>query len=290
MTFWQCPKLKSGYCRGTAFLEIMLVCSVLAGIIMAVTMGVHTLSKVSMAGEAGIRAADVQMSTLLASLEKDFAYSDYVVMLKDYKTSLVPTNNPWGNDNYFNLSTIAPGFVQRSTPDKTNEDYRLILDARGYMTVSTAPQNTHSELHFIRGQEILAVLVVEWVPVTGSGGTLKLTRYTKSAPGTPTTMQGLEIFSPQITPPVSSTGNPALSGWVYEVPVVASNGALTSYIVLTVPNVGAFRSTWAAAGNTGLTFKTVTPGTTSGVDRWNLETKSFSGPSYARLARSKSKL
>lgn len=295
--------------RGSAFLEIMLVCSVLAGIIIAVTMGVHTLGRVSIAGESGIRAADVQMTALLTSLEKDFAYADYVVTLKG--KGMVSNTTSWPPQSTVpSLPQPVPaGFSQKNTPEKTNEDYAVAWST-SLVDFSAANIDAHSELHFIRGGEVIAIFTVAW------NTTLKqliLTRYaggaTNSGAAVGSRMQQLIVSSPELIVGSAATG-PTKGGWVYETPVTALNAGNTAFISLAVPNLRAFSSVWADTDGDriidmpvggpgeidGLTVTTQAPDPLNdeiapapAVMRWNLDGK-LSGPRYTLLVRNKSKL
>lgn len=294
-------------CRGSAFLEIMLVCSVLAGIMLAVTMGVHTLSRLSVVGEAGIRSADVQMSALMTSLEKDFAYADYVVTLED--AGMIDAA---GNPVVPPLPARLPGgFVQQYTPEKTNAGYKA---AWGGSVRSTSPQYAHQELHFVRGGEIFAIFTVAW---DNTAKKLVLTRYAgqavdASGASLPSRMQQMVISSPDLKVG-NATETLTRGGWIRESPVPAANGQITAYITVALPNLKAFNSTWVdnttaiGAGVidpnevSGLVVETqlpdpvnaVPPSVRPVVQRWNLESRPGPSPplsKYTLLVRNKSKL
>jgi hypothetical protein len=292
-------------CRGSAFLEIMLVCSVLAGIVMAVTMGVHTLSRVSVAGEAGIRSADVQMAALMTSLEKDFAYADYVATIKD-AGMLDATGRPAIPPL---PSRLPGGFVQQYTPDKTNEGYQT---AWGGSIVATAPQHAHQELHFVRGGEVFSIFTVAWNNTTK---TLTLTRYAGQAVDASGVAQPSRTHQLVITAQDLKVGNTTepltRNGWIYESSVTANSGVSTAFITVAFPNLPSFKSTWVDTNAdkkidpneiSGLIVDTQNPdpvnaalpaATHAPVQRWNLEARPGPSPAlskYTLLVRNKSKL
>jgi len=280
-------------CRGTAFLEVLLVSSIIAGVIISVTLGLHALGQNSIAGEAGIRSAYVQTAALMTSLEKDFAYADQVIVLKDKKVELAtpPTapavNTPWTNAGYFN----APAsFAQKSTPSATNDNYSQALDANPAIVVTATP-NAHSELHFLKAGKIIAVLTVS-DNTTGAERSLIFTRYTPAGVG-----QSVRTALRTGTG-ATATFDPG-TGWVSEdVLVRPSSGVQTGVVTVQMPNVTAYSSVWNDDNSDGEWSDSEMKGlsVSEGVgavapaSRLNLHTKELGNIKNLKLVRLKAKI
>ena len=161
-------------CAGNAFLEVLLVSTVIAGIVISVTLGVNALATSSLTGEAGVRGSYAAGSALLSSLDKDFAEADRAILVPGKVIVKANGGIPWTNSANF---TVQTNFTPSTSYIEDNNNYTsAITNSSSPLTITNSANQV--EIHLLKGGNILSVLTYQWI----AGGTNSATfqRYTRS--------------------------------------------------------------------------------------------------------------
>lgn len=157
--------------KGMAFLEVLVVSTLIAAIMMSLTYGVYAFANASLPMEAAMRGGYAKASALHSSLDRDFANADKVLLLSGQRATKSGVN-PWETPANFDFSTVSaatiPGGISAST-------FVAFLQ-QNLFTITATPGSF--EVYFLSGNSILSVLTIA---ASALDTRVEYNRYTRSA-------------------------------------------------------------------------------------------------------------
>ena len=148
--------------KGMAFLEVIVVSTLVAAIMMAVTYAIYTLANASLISETAVRGGYAQASALYSSLDRDFASADKVFFIPGRQTKL-GGSIPWdgtGATNNFELYGTVPVDNVTYTNSFLTSTNNVSGGAGRTMPFTLSPLTNYYEVHFLSGSSIKSVLAV----------------------------------------------------------------------------------------------------------------------------------